>query len=128
MPRYSTEWRHVSQSLAPHPLLEQHSAVKPVIVAWSRDPDMWIRRAALLSHLKHKDKTDERQLFAHCVQLSGEKEFFIRKAIGWGAARLQQDSAGRAAAFLHAHRASQSPLTLREASKHRPAAAPASQT
>jgi 3-methyladenine DNA glycosylase AlkD len=79
---------------------------------------MWIRRAALLAHLKHKEKTDERQLFAHCLLLAGEKEFFIRKAIGWVLRDYSKMAPDTVRAFLHAHRALLSPLSLREASKH----------
>jgi len=46
-------------------------------------PDMWVRRLALLSQIKHKDATDEEQLFGYCLRRAEEKKFFIRKAIGW---------------------------------------------
>src|SRR5258708_19885762 len=36
-----------------------------VIERWCDDPDMWIRRTALLAHLKHKKETDPPQLFHH---------------------------------------------------------------
>ncbi len=99
-------------------LLQHRAEVRPAMENWVRDDDMWIRRAALLAHLKHKYKTDERQLFDHCLRLAGEKEFFIRKAIGWVLREYSKSAPDAVAAFLQAHRASLSPLSLREGSKH----------
>lgn len=45
--------------------------------------ELWLMRTALLFQLFYKEKTDEKLLFDLCRQLSAEKEFFIRKAIGW---------------------------------------------
>lgn len=50
---------------------------------WIEDSDLWIRRTAILYQLKWKDKTDEKRLFSYCQKRAFEKEFFIRKAIGW---------------------------------------------
>lgn len=53
------------------------------IVNWTFDNNMWIRRASLLVHLKHKNNTDTEMLSLSIQALKDEKEFFIRKAIGW---------------------------------------------
>lgn len=51
--------------------------------AWVHHPSVWMRRAALLVHLKHKDQTNVTDL-AHAIELlKHEKSFWIRKAIGW---------------------------------------------
>lgn len=50
---------------------------------WSKDDNFWVRRASLLSHLKHKEKTNIKLLSQTILKLAHEKEFFIRKAIGW---------------------------------------------
>ena len=51
---------------------------------WARDPDIWRRRVAILFQLKARADTDEALLF-HAIEYSmGEKEFFLRKAIGVG--------------------------------------------
>ena len=54
-----------------------------VLDEWITDPDMWIRRSAIISQNRLKDATDERRLFAYCERHLSDKEFFIRKAIGW---------------------------------------------
>ena len=55
----------------------------PKLDRWIDDPNMWIRRSAILSQIKHKNRTDRDQLFGYCLKRADEKEFFIRKAIGW---------------------------------------------
>ncbi|MEX1189720.1 MAG: DNA alkylation repair protein [Bacteroidia bacterium] len=50
---------------------------------WNLESDFWIRRASIIAQLKEKDKIDRQlQLNLISTQLN-EKEFFIRKAIGW---------------------------------------------
>lgn len=99
-------------------LVKERAAVRRTMEAWVRDADMWMRRAALLAHLKHKTQTDERQLFAHCLLLAEEKEFFIRKAIGWVLREYSKTAPDRVRAFIDAHRDVLSPLSVREGSKH----------
>eukprot|EP00657_Telonema_sp_P-1_P012233 TRINITY_DN8694_c0_g1_i2.p1 TRINITY_DN8694_c0_g1~~TRINITY_DN8694_c0_g1_i2.p1 ORF type:complete len:222 (-),score=34.79 TRINITY_DN8694_c0_g1_i2:82-747(-) len=54
-----------------------------VMAAWVEDPNMWLRRAALLHQLKYKQHTNDKLLFAFCTSQAEEPNFFIRKAIGW---------------------------------------------
>jgi 3-methyladenine DNA glycosylase AlkD len=42
-----------------------------------------LNRSSLLFQLKYKNKTDTRLLGSYINNLSGSKEFFIQKAIGW---------------------------------------------
>jgi len=99
-------------------LLNHRTETATTMEKWIDDKDMWIRRAALLAHLKHKTSTDQAQLFAHCLRLAGEKEFFIRKALGWVLREYAKTSPDAVNAFLRAHQALLSPLSMREASKH----------
>jgi 3-methyladenine DNA glycosylase AlkD len=85
---------------------------------WVTDENMWIRRSALLAHLRHKEKTDARQLFTHCLMLAGEREFFIRKAIGWALRQYSITSPRAVGEFLRHHRSELSPLSYREGAKH----------
>lgn len=50
---------------------------------WNRSNNIWLNRSSLLFQLKYKDKTDTRLLGSYINNLSGSKEFFIQKAIGW---------------------------------------------
>lgn len=51
---------------------------------WMNSGDMWFQRSALLFQLKYKHETNPELLFSYIQQLKHSKEFFIRKAIGWG--------------------------------------------
>lgn len=50
---------------------------------WIDDENMWLQRTAILHQLRYKKQTDEKRLFAYCRKHAAQKEFFIRKAIGW---------------------------------------------
>jgi len=87
-----------------------------VLEKWIDDEDMWIRRTAILSQLGRKEATDRDMLFRFAVRRAHEKEFFIRKAIGWALrdyARTDPDAVRR---FLAANELSG--LSKREAAKH----------
>jgi 3-methyladenine DNA glycosylase AlkD len=91
---------------------------RPLIEQWIDDEDMWIRRTALLSHLKHKKETDAAQLFRHCLKLSHEREFFIRKAIGWALREYSKTDPRAVRAFLTKNRGKLSNLSYAEGSRH----------
>lgn len=91
---------------------------RPMIERWCDDPHLWIRRTALLAHLKHKQETDAAQLFDHCLRRSHESEFFIRKAIGWALREYSKTDSRAVRAFLRKNRQRLSNLTFAEASKH----------
>jgi len=51
--------------------------------AWAAEGSMWVRRAAILSQLSSKRETNQ-QLLLDCLTANlSDREFFIRKAIGW---------------------------------------------
>ena len=91
---------------------------RPIIERWIDDEDMWIRRTALLSHMKHKKETDAAQLFKHCLKLSHEREFFIRKAIGWALREYSKTDPRAVRVFLTKNRGKLSNLSYAEGSKH----------
>jgi 3-methyladenine DNA glycosylase AlkD len=52
--------------------------------AWAKDDDFWVRRSALLAQLLPlKHGTSFRRFATYADAMLEEKEFFIRKAIGW---------------------------------------------
>ena len=81
-------------------------------------PDLWLRRVALLHQLEWKEHTDQARLFDYCRQCANEKEFFIRKAIGWALRQYARTEPEAVRSFLAAHRKNLSGLSFREASKH----------
>ncbi len=56
---------------------------RPVILQWSRDEDIWLRRLAIDHQLLRKDQTDQHLLEQILVNNLNQTEFFINKAIGW---------------------------------------------
>lgn len=86
--------------------------------AWLAHAHLWVRRVAMLHQLGWREQTDEARLLRYALTLGGEKDFFIRKAIGW-ALRDHARSRPEAVRDFLAHHADQlSGLTRREAGKH----------
>lgn len=67
------------------PLVERHPALVRTLERWARDPDFWLRRSALLAHLieLRRGAGDFDRFARYADAMLEEKEFFIRKAIGW---------------------------------------------
>jgi len=91
-----------------------------VLKRWSRDEDFWIRRASMLAQLPAlRAGAGDFELFASFASgMVGEKEFFIRKAIGWVLRDLSKKRPNLAFDFLLDHVNEVSGLTLREGSKY----------
>lgn len=88
----------------------------PTIREWARDPDRWLRRSAVICQLGLKDATD-RHLLADAVQANlTDRDFFLRKGIGWALRDYARTDPDWVRAFADAHELS--PLSRREALKH----------
>ena len=99
-------------------LLHQREASTPKVAAWTDDPDLWLRRSSIIGQIGHKDATDTRLLFGACRSRMHEKEFFIRKAIGWALRDYAKTDPAAVSAFVLGHRSELSGLSFREATKH----------
>jgi len=86
--------------------------------AWLVHPHLWVRRVAMLHQLGWRDQTDQARLFRDALTLAPEKDFFIRKAIGWALRDHARTQADAVRAFLREHAEHLSGLTRREAGKH----------
>ena len=66
-------------------LLEREPSVQVELDRWAGDDDFWIRRSALLAHLRalKRGEGDFETFSRHADAMLEEREFFIRKAIGW---------------------------------------------
>jgi len=94
-----------------------------VLDRWAKDGDFWLRRAALLSLLLplRRGEGDFERFCRYAESMLEEKEFFIRKAIGWVLRDASKKTPERVAAWLLPRAARASGLTVREAAKHLPA-------
>ncbi len=99
-------------------LLAYPEEVWPTVDAWSRENDLWLRRSAIISQLCLKQATDRERLFGYCRANLHDKEFFIRKAIGWALRQYARTDPEAVRRFLVDNRADLSPLSFREAAKH----------
>lgn len=81
-------------------------------------PDFWVRRIALLHQLGWREQTDVNRLFTYALALADEKEFFIRKAIGWALRDYAWHDPAAIRDFLQENQGRFSGLTQREAVKN----------
>jgi 3-methyladenine DNA glycosylase AlkD len=103
-------------------LLQAHRGVlTPVLLRWSTDPDFWIRRASITAQLSAKKNTDV-SLLSQVIEANlADREFFIRKAIGWALREYAKTDPAWVRQFVATHRATLSPLSRREALRNLPA-------
>ena len=88
-----------------------------VMDGWIDHENMWMRRTAILHQLNFKDRTDPDRLFHYCEQRMGEKEFFIRKAIGWALRQYSYIDSKSVVQFVKDHESELSTLSKTEALK-----------
>ncbi|MEP7105979.1 MAG: DNA alkylation repair protein [Chloroflexota bacterium] len=65
------------------PLVQRNPELGAVMDRWIESEDIWLARTAILHQERWKLGTGPERLFAYCGRRAGEREFFIRKAIGW---------------------------------------------
>ncbi len=99
-------------------VVEHGEGTWPTIDRWIDADDMWLRRSAILCQIGAKTATDVDRLFRFCAERAFEKEFFIRKAIGWALREYAHVDPEIVARFAAAHRGELSALSYREATKH----------
>jgi 3-methyladenine DNA glycosylase AlkD len=97
-------------------LLASPEELGPVLRTWARSPDRWLRRSAIIAQLGARDRTD-RALLTEVIEVNAaDREFFVRKAIGWALRDLAKSDPDWVRDFLAGHELS--PLSRREAAKH----------
>lgn len=119
MIRTGAWWDHVDEAAGRlGELLDAHpEEMKVELRVWAGDEDFWVRRAAIISQLRRRDRTD-RDLLTDAIEASiTDKEFFLRKAIGWALREYAKTDASWVRDFVAQH-PQLSPLSQREALKH----------
>lgn len=108
-------------------LLTRPDLTAPQLRRWSTDPDLWLRRAAIIAQVGAKAATD-RELLADVIapnlegtasaNAKGHQDFFIRKAIGWVLRDLARTDPDWVRGYVEEHRPQLAGLSVREALKH----------
>lgn len=119
-------WDHLDET-AIHlvgAVLEKDEKVFIYLKKWSRSENFWVRRASLISQILpfRKGMGDAPLFFKLAEGMLDEKEFFIRKAIGWTLRDLSKSKPDEVFDFLMKVKDRASGLTLREGAKRLPEA------
>ena len=114
-------WWDVVDEIATHRvrevLLGWPDEVAPVLRNWALDPNLWIRRAAMISQVGAKLATDTGLLRDTIEPNIEHPDFFSRKAIGWALREYAKTDPEWVLTFVEQH-PNLSGLSRREALKH----------
>jgi 3-methyladenine DNA glycosylase AlkD len=122
--RRSEGWSHVD-FLAVQiagPIVQKYKSARKLMTRWSRDESFWIRRSSMLSLiLELRSEDGDFELFVGFADgMLDEKEFFIRKSIGWVLREASKARPELVYDYLLNRIKRVSGLTLREGSKRLP--------
>ncbi|MGA9762212.1 MAG: DNA alkylation repair protein [Gaiellaceae bacterium] len=117
-------WWDLVDGVATHrlgPLLLSNPAqMRRKMLDWSRDRSLWKRRSSIICQLALKEKTDLELLYA-CIEPNlADKDFFIRKAIGWALRAFAYIDPEEVVRYVSENESRLSPLSRRDALKHIP--------
>lgn len=115
------QWWDYVDAVAPRiwELLKLHrESMDPLLRKWSTHQNFWFRRSAIISQLPAKELCDSALLEAVIKPNFGDKEFFIRKAIGWALRQHAKSDPVWVLDFVETHKDHLSALSYREAMKH----------
>ena len=89
-----------------------------IMLEWSKDSNIWLKRVAILYQLSLKEKVDKQVLERILVNNLGDSEFFINKAIGWALRDYSKFNPEWVREFIEKNKNGMVNLSLREASKY----------
>ena len=120
--RESHTWALVD-GLAAHvagSLVERNATLGGTLDRWARDADFWVRRAAMLALLVplRRGGGDFERFSRYADAMLDEREFFIRKAIGWVLRDTSKKRPAMISEWLAPRMDRASGVTLREALKY----------
>jgi len=103
-------------------VLEKDKKAYGYLERWSSSDNFWMRRASMISQilLFRHNRGDKKLFFGFAGKMLHEKEFFIRKAIGWCVREISKADPDEAFDFLMKIKDRASGLTLREGAKRLP--------
>ena len=92
--------------------------VKDLMLEWSKDDNIWIKRTAIEHQLNLKEKTDYELLEKIIINCFGTDEFFINKAIGWALREYSKTNPNWVKNFINKYKRKMNDLSIKEASKY----------
>jgi 3-methyladenine DNA glycosylase AlkD len=114
-------WDHVDE-LAVHlvgPALRADPVrVRPVLVAWAGDEELWLRRTAVMCQVGARGEVDRDLLRLAVAANVEDRTFWLRKAIGWALRDLARTDPAWVLAEVDGLGDRLSGLSRREALKH----------
>jgi len=96
----------------------RHPGWDAEVAGWATDPQLWARRIALVFQVGRRDRVDLGLLFSACRANLDDRDFFMRKGIGWALRDAARTHPEEIRAFVAEHRDRLSGLSVREATKH----------
>jgi len=102
------------------PLVERSPELLRVLDRWAEDDDFWLRRSAMLALLRplRRGAGDFRRFSRYAERMLVDREFFIRKSIGWVLRETGKPQPDMVYAWLLPRAARASGVTVREAVKY----------
>lgn len=98
------------------PLLLQHPALAPKMRAWSRSPNLWVRRASVVSLIPLARRGEQLDLVhENARRLQPDREDLMHKAVGWTLREAGKANLRRLERYLIAQGARTPRTTLRYA-------------
>lgn len=94
------------------------SNVNKILLEWSLDENIWLKRIAIDHHLLRKEKTNTELLEKILKNNLGQTEFFINKAIGWALRDYSKTNPEWVKNFIEKNRENMAKLSIKEASKY----------
>lgn len=96
----------------------ENPQVNDILLLWSVNENIWLRRIAIDHQLSRKEKTDTELLEKILVNNLHQKEFFINKAIGWSLRDYSKTNPDWVRGFITKYKDKMAQLSIKEASKY----------
>ena len=94
------------------------SNVNKILLEWSLDENIWLKRIAIDHQLLRKEKTNTELLEKILKNNLGQTEFFINKAIGWALRDYSKTNPKWVKNFIEKNKEKMAKLSIKEASKY----------
>ncbi|TSO25455.1 DNA alkylation repair protein [Lactobacillus sp. LL6] len=92
--------------------------VNTLMLKWSQDSDLWVRRVAIEHQLLRKDKMNSELLKQILINNLDSNEFFINKAIGWALRDYSKTNPNWVKNFIEQNKDHLASLSIKEGSKY----------